>query len=52
MRLRLFEARFTLAKKEVSSSSPKSRMSSSMKLAGVKLRLWVRRSVLSRNERP
>ena len=43
----------TLAKKEVSSSSAKSRMSSSMKLAGVKLRLCARRRVLlSLNDRP
>lgn len=42
----------TRAKKDVSSSSGKSTTSSSMKLAGVKLRLWARLSVLSRNERP
>lgn len=42
----------TLAKKDVSSSSGKSTMSSSMKLAGVKLRLWARLRVLSLNERP
>lgn len=41
----------TLAKKDVSSSSGKSIMSS-MKLAGVKLRLWARLRVLSRMERP
>lgn len=42
----------TRAKKDVSSSSGKSTMSSSMKLAGVKLRLWARLRVLSRMERP
>lgn len=42
----------TLPKKDVSSSSGKSTTSSSMKLAGVKLRLWALLRVLSRNERP
>lgn len=42
----------TRAKKDVSNSSGKSTTSSSMKLAGVKLRLWARLRVLSRNERP
>ncbi len=42
----------TLAKNDVSSSSGKSTTSSSIKLAGVKLRLWARLSVPSRSERP
>lgn len=42
----------TRAKKEVSSSSGKSTVSSSRKLAGVKLRRWALLRVLSFTERP
>lgn len=47
-----FVVSFTLAKKEVSSSSGKSTVSSSRKLAAAKLRLCIRRTVPSRRERP